>query len=102
MKYDWKKGMSLSFFQDEQGGSIGADTEILRKVSEHGFDCVELSFSHDDYFYKYKFTEERMQRSSTNTVNLLGWRSGAFICHFLTTGICQMMMQKRRWRMIKS
>ena len=55
MKYDWKKGMSLSFFQDEQGGSIGADTEILRKVSEHGFDCVELSFSHDDYFYKYKF-----------------------------------------------
>lgn len=57
MKYDWKKGMSLSFFQDEQGGSIGADAEILRKVSEHGFDCVELSFSHDDYFYKYRFTE---------------------------------------------
>lgn len=58
MKYQWKKGMSLSFFQNEKRESIGADPEILREVGEHGFDCVELSFSHDEYFYKYRFTEE--------------------------------------------
>ena len=58
MKYQWKKGMSLSFFQNEKRESIGVDPEILREVGEHGFDCVELSFSHDEYFYKYRFTEE--------------------------------------------
>lgn len=57
MKYDWKKGMSLSFFQNEKGENIGADPEILKEVRDHGFDCVELSFSHDDYFYRYRFTE---------------------------------------------
>lgn len=56
--YQWKKGMSLSFFQNEEGESIGAEPEVLQEVSAHGFDCVELSFSYDDYFYKYRFTEE--------------------------------------------
>lgn len=55
--YQWKKGISLSFFCDDKGETNGADGEVLEQVSRHGFDCVELSFSHDDYFEKYRFTE---------------------------------------------
>jgi sugar phosphate isomerase/epimerase len=55
--YRWKKGISLSFFQNEKGESIGADQEILQMVRDFGFDSVELSFSHDDYFTKYHLTE---------------------------------------------
>ena len=56
--YDWKKGISLSFFQNEKGESTGADDEVLKDIAAHGFDCVELSFSHDEYFGKYHFTEK--------------------------------------------
>lgn len=56
--YHWKKGMSLSFFQNEKGESIGLEKDILKQVSEHGVECVELSFSHDDYFVKYHFTKD--------------------------------------------
>lgn len=56
--YPWRKGTSLSFFHDENGASIGADPEVLQEVSRHGFDCVELSFSHDEYMYKYHLTDD--------------------------------------------
>ena len=55
--YQWEKGISLSFFQNEQGECVGGDKVVLDKVRSYGFDCVELSFSHDDYFKKYRFTE---------------------------------------------
>ena len=50
--YQWEKGISLSFFQNEQGECVGGDKVVLDKVRSYGFDCVELSFSHDDYFKK--------------------------------------------------
>ena len=55
--YQWEKGISLSFLQNEQGECVGGDKVVLDKVRSYGFDCVELSFSHDDYFKKYRFTE---------------------------------------------
>lgn len=70
--YQWKKGMSLSFFQNEQGAAIGAEPEILKLVSEHGFDCVELSFSHDDYFCKYRLTEGENARQLYEYCRSLG------------------------------
>ena len=55
--YNWKKGISLSFFRNEKNDCIGADPDVLCKVKENDFECVELSFSHDDYFNRYHFTE---------------------------------------------
>lgn len=42
---------------------------FLDKVRSYGFDCVELSFSHDDYFKKYRFTEGDNAEQFFNTVN---------------------------------
>lgn len=47
----------VEFFSKEQGECVGGDKVVLDKVRSYGFDCVELSFSHDDYFKKYRFTE---------------------------------------------
>lgn len=99
MKYQWKKGMSLSFFQNEKRESIGADPEILREVGEHGFDCVELSFSHDEYFYKYRFTEEGNAEKLASYCKESGLKSGASIFRSQTNGICPMMMRKKHWLM---
>ncbi len=55
--YNWKRGISLSFFRNEKNECTGADPEVLRQVCEEGFQCVELSFSHDDYFERYHFTD---------------------------------------------
>lgn len=54
---NWKKGISLSFFRNEKNECTGADPEVLRQVREQGFQCVELSFSHDDYFERYHFAD---------------------------------------------
>lgn len=55
--YHWKKGISLSFFQNERGESTGLDPETFPLLQEWGMECVELSFSREDYFEKYRFTE---------------------------------------------
>lgn len=51
--YDWKKGISLSFFRNEKNECTGAEPEVLREVRNQGFQCVELSFSHEEYFGRY-------------------------------------------------
>ena len=48
--YQWKKGISLSFFGD-------LSHEILQKVRLCGFDCVELSYREEDYFDRFHFPE---------------------------------------------
>ena len=55
--YHWKKGISLSFFRNEEGVCTGGEPERLREAAKEGFQCVELSFSHDEYFGKYHLTE---------------------------------------------
>lgn len=55
--YNWKRGLSLSFFRNENNECTGADPEVLRQVREQNFQCVELSFSHDDYFERYHFID---------------------------------------------
>ena len=55
--YNWKRGISLSFFRNESNECTGADPEVLRQVREQNFQCVELSFSHDDYFERYHFID---------------------------------------------
>lgn len=72
--YPWKKGMSLSFFKNERGEAIGAETEILRKVSSRGFACVELSFSHEDYFERYHLNEGETARRLQEYCGTLGMR----------------------------
>lgn len=57
--YHWKKGISLSFFYDMRGADVKAVRNVLQSVKNYGFDCVELSFSHEDYFQNYHFTEGR-------------------------------------------
>ena len=49
-KLAWPKGLSLSFFTDKNLVVHGMEPDVLTKVKEHGFEVVELSFSHDDYF----------------------------------------------------
>lgn len=56
--YHWKKGISLSFFQNNKGESIGMEPEVFHLIQKYGIGCVELSFSKDDYFEKYHFTEK--------------------------------------------
>lgn len=60
--YPWKKGISLSFFDEEPRETWEDCRKILQKVRDCGFDCVELSFSHDDYFQKYHFTQGETAR----------------------------------------
>lgn len=97
MKYQWKKGMSLSFFQNEKRESIGADPEILREVGEHGFDCVELSFSQNIVLQK-----KEMQKNWLLTVRSRDLKSGVSIFRSQTNGICPMMMRKKHWLMTGS
>src|SRR5574344_359083 len=55
--YSWKKGISLSFFKNEKGEPYGLEKDTLRQIREHGIDCVELSFSYEDYVNRYHFTQ---------------------------------------------
>lgn len=55
--YYWKRGLSLSFFRNKEGTCTGGEPEMLRKAAEAGIQCVELSFSYDEYFGKYHLTE---------------------------------------------
>ena len=71
--------MSLSFFQNEKRESMELIREILREVGEHGFGCVELSFSHDEYFYKYRFTEEGNAEKLASYCEESGLKSGVSI-----------------------
>ena len=59
----------VEFFQNEQGECVGGDKVVLDKVRSYGFDCVELSFSHDDYFKNIVLQRAIMQSSFFNTVN---------------------------------
>ncbi len=74
--YHWKKGISLSFFENEKRETWEDCQTILKKVKDCGFDCVELSFSHDDYFENYHFTEEKTARefgAYCRSLGLLPW-----------------------------
>lgn len=70
--YHWKKGISLSFFEEEKRETWEDCQAVLKKVRDCGFDCVELSFSHDDYFEKYHFMEEKNAREFGAYCHLLG------------------------------
>jgi sugar phosphate isomerase/epimerase len=58
-KYNWEKGISLSFFTDHEKVAHGLEESVLKDVYSSGFRAVELSFSHDDYFKRFALHTEK-------------------------------------------
>ncbi len=73
-RYPWEKGISLSFFTDEDGTAHGLEPEVLRSVYAHGFRAVELSFSHWDYFERFALHTEEGIRSCAERIREAGLR----------------------------
>jgi len=71
-KLAWPKGLSLSFFTDKNLVVHGMEPDVLTKVKEHGFEVVELSFSHDDYFDLMKLNDKKQVENTKAAVEAAG------------------------------